>query len=170
MSTRARRCPALLLMTIAGCSYGFGGPGQGPPSDSRGTSHMNEVTSAATKRVLFVCIENSCRSQMADAFARLHGAGRVEVFSAGSRPSGRVNPRAIEFMREIGYDLGGHQSKGLDDLPDVDFDAVVTMGCGDACPLVRAKQRLDWNIPDPKDMPADEFRRVRDIIENRVNA
>ena len=129
---------------------------------------MTEPPSAATKRVLFVCIENSCRSQMADAFARLHGAGRVEVYSAGSRPSGRVNPRAIEFMQEIGYDLRPHQSKGLDDLPDVTFDAAVTMGCGDACPLVRAKQRVDWDIPDPKAMPAEQFRKVRDLIESKV--
>src|SRR5438270_5252172 len=100
------------------------------------------------KRVLFVWVENSNRSQMAEAFARLHGAGRVEAYSAGSRPSGRVNPRAVEFMREAGYDLGPQRSKALADLPDVEFDVAVTMGCGDACPLVRARRHEDWAIPD----------------------
>jgi len=120
------------------------------------------------KRILFVCVENANRSQMAEAFARIHGGDRVEAHSAGSRPGGQVNPRAIEFMNEIGYYLTGHQSKSLADLPDVEFDATVTMGCGDACPLVRAKRRLDWNIPDPKDLPADQFRAVRDLIEAKV--
>src|SRR2546430_14381855 len=117
-----------------------------------------------TKLVLFVCIENSNRSQMAEAFARIHGGSRVEASSAGSRPSGRVNPRAVEFMRELGYDLTAHQSKSLVDLPPVEFDAAVTMGCGDACPMVWAKRREDWGIPDPKELPPDEYRRVRDLI------
>jgi arsenate reductase len=122
------------------------------------------------RRILFVCIENSNRSQMAEAFARLHGADRVEAYSAGSRPSGQVNPRAVEFMRERGYDLTKHQSKALADIPDVEFEVAVTMGCGDACPLVRARRRQDWNIPDPKGLPADEFRAVRDLIEQKVKA
>jgi len=121
-----------------------------------------------TKRVLFVCVENSNRSQMAEAFAHIHGAGRVEAYSAGSRPSGRVNPRAVEFMKEVGYDLSQHRSKGLTDIPDVEYDVAVTMGCGDSCPLVRAKRREDWSIPDPKEMPAEEFRAVRDLIEMKV--
>lgn len=120
------------------------------------------------KRVLFVCVENSCRSQMAEAFARRHGAGKVEVYSAGSRPSGQVNPRAIEFMKEIGYDLTPHISKGLDDIPQEEYAAAVTMGCGDGCPVVRASRRLDWDIPDPKHLPADQFRMVRDAIETKV--
>ena len=126
--------------------------------------------SGAPKRLLFVCVENSNRSQMAEAFARLHGGGGVEAWSAGSRPSGRVNPRAIEAMRELGYDLAAHASKSLDDLPPVEFDAVVTMGCGDACPFVPAKRRLDWQIPDPRDLPPAEFRAVRDRIEREVRA
>jgi protein-tyrosine-phosphatase len=120
------------------------------------------------KRLLFVCIENGNRSQMAEAFARIHGAGKVEPYSAGSRPSGRVNPKTVKAMREIGYDLTAHESKNLDDLPAVEFDAAVTMGCGDACPLVRAKKRIEWNIPDPKDMAPDQFRQVRDLIEAKV--
>ncbi len=121
-------------------------------------------------RLLFVCVENSNRSQMAEAFARLHGGDRVEVYSAGSRPSGKINPNAIEAMREVGYDLSQHRSKSLADLPDVEFDFVATMGCGDECPFVRAKRREDWDIPDPKSLPPEEFRVVRDLIEVRVKA
>ena len=122
------------------------------------------------KRLLFVCVENSNRSQMAEAFARIHGAEQVEAYSAGSRPSGRINPKAIESMREVGYDLARHQSKSLSEIPDIEYDFVATMGCGDACPFVRARQREDWEIPDPKEMRTDEFRAVRDLIESKVRA
>jgi len=128
------------------------------------------TTPVSAKRVLFVCVENSNRSQMAEAFAKRHGQGKIEAYSAGSRPSGRVNPRAVEFMRELGYDLAAHKSKALSDLPDAEFEVVVTMGCGDECPIVRAKRREDWNIPDPKDLPPEEFRAVRDLIEKKVKA
>jgi len=120
------------------------------------------------KNVLFVCIENSNRSQMAQAFATIYGAGKVNAFSAGSRPSGKVNPKAIVAMKELGYDLSVHDSKSLDDLPDVEFEYAITMGCGDACPLVRAKHRLDWNIPDPREMNEEEFKGVRDLIGGKV--
>ena len=109
------------------------------------------------KLLLFVCVENSNRSQMAEAFARIHGGEAVEAFSAGSRPSGVVNPKAIASMAEVGYDLSKHASKSLDEIPDVKYDFVATMGCGDACPLVQAKQRDDWQIPDPKELAQDEF-------------
>lgn len=122
----------------------------------------------SVKRLLFVCVENSNRSQMAEAFARIHGAGWVEAASAGSKPSGRVNPKAVEAMRELGYDLTTHASKGLDEFNGQNVDVAVTMGCGDECPLVRAKQRVDWKIPDPRDMTPDEFRGVRDLIEQKV--
>jgi arsenate reductase (thioredoxin) len=122
---------------------------------------------AMKKRVLFVCIENSNRSQMAEAFARMYG-DEVEAFSSGSKPSGKVNPRAVEFMKERGYDLSRHTSKSLSEIPDVEYDAAITMGCGDECPLVRARLREDWKIPDPKELPADEFRAVRDDIETKV--
>jgi arsenate reductase (thioredoxin) len=121
-----------------------------------------------TKRVVFVCIENSNRSQMAEAFARMADGDRVEAYSAGSRPSGHVNPMAIEAMRELGYDLTRHQSRALTDLPDVEFDVAVTMGCGDSCPLLRARSREDWNIPDPKGLPPEQFRAVRDLIGEKV--
>lgn len=120
------------------------------------------------KTVLFVCVENSNRSQMAEAFARIHSAGRVQAASAGSKPSGRINPKAIEAMQELGYDLTTHASKGLDEYNGRDVDVAVTMGCGDECPLVRAGHRVDWKIPDPRDMTPDEFRSVRDLIEQKV--
>lgn len=120
------------------------------------------------KRVIFVCVENSNRSQMAEAFAKIHGNGKVESFSSGSRPSGRINPKAIEAMKELGYDLTTHSSKGLDQFNGKEFDAAITMGCGDECPLVIAKQRVDWQIPDPKELPPEEFRKVRNLIEEKV--
>jgi protein-tyrosine-phosphatase len=107
---------------------------------------------------------------MAEAFARMHGADVVEAYSAGSRPSGMVNPRAIDAMKERGYDLTQHRSKSLQDVPQDPYAAVVTMGCGDACPWISAARREDWDLPDPKDMPPDEFRSVRDDIERRVLA
>lgn len=126
--------------------------------------------SGSKRNLLFVCIENSNRSQMAEAFARIHGGESVASYSSGSRPSGIVNPKAIAAMGEIGYDLSKHGSKSLTEIPDVEYDAVVTMGCGDACPFVRAKFRDDWRIPDPKHMPPEEFRKVRDLIESKVKA
>ena len=122
------------------------------------------------KRFLFVCVENSCRSQMAEGFARLHGAGKVEAFSAGSRPSGKVNETASVLMKEKGVDLGVQRSKGLNELPPGNWEAVVTMGCGDACPSLPAVRRLDWALPDPKHLPLEEFRKIRDEIEARVRA
>jgi len=122
-----------------------------------------------TKRVLFVCIENSNRSQMAEAFARMHGGPGIEALSAGSRPSGRLNPKAIRFMAELGYDLSTHASKPLPDVAG-EFDAVITMGCGDDCPWVPARRREDWALPDPRDLDDDGYRAVRDEISRRVQA
>jgi arsenate reductase (thioredoxin) len=126
------------------------------------------MSAGGKKSVLFVCVENSNRSQMAEAFARMHGGDTVEAASSGSKPSGRVNPRAIEFMKERGYDLTTHTSKSLDQFNGKDITVAVTMGCGDACPLVKADRREDWNIPDPKDMPPEQYREVRDLIEWKV--
>ena len=131
---------------------------------------MNESSAAGfrLKRLLFVCVENSNRSQMAEAFARIHGGDKIEAYSAGSRPSGKINPKAIAAMKEIGYDLSKHRSKSLSEIPDIEFDFVATMGCGDECPFVRATRREDWDIPDPKNLPPDKFRAVQDLIENKV--
>jgi protein-tyrosine-phosphatase len=120
------------------------------------------------KRVLFICVENACRSQMAEAFARRLGAGRVDACSAGSHPAARVNPRAVAFMAERGYDLNAQASKPVAAFDGQAFDAIVTMGCGDACPWLPATRRVDWDLPDPKALPDDEFRAVRDEIEHRV--
>lgn len=122
------------------------------------------------KKVLFVCVENSNRSQMAEAFARIHGAGKLEAASAGSKPSGRINPKAIESMKELGYDLTTHTSKGLERFNGQPVNIAVTMGCGDECPLVLADQRIDWQIPDPRDMTPEEFRNIRNLIETRVKS
>jgi protein-tyrosine-phosphatase len=121
------------------------------------------------KRVLFVCVENSNRSQMAEAFARMLGGDAVEAYSAGSRPSGVINPKAIAAMQELGYDLAKHGSKSLSELPAVEFDFVATMGCGDKCPWIAARRRADWALPDPKHMSPEEYRNVRDQIRDHVS-
>jgi arsenate reductase len=121
------------------------------------------------KKILFVCVENSNRSQMSQAFATMHGGNTIEAYSAGSKPSGIVNPKAIAAMRELGYDLGTHDSKSLQEVEKhAPFDAVVTMGCGDACPWMPAKQFIDWQIPDPKHMEPAQFNEVRDLISEKV--
>jgi protein-tyrosine-phosphatase len=120
------------------------------------------------KSFLFVCIENSNRSQMAQAFAKIWGGEEVEAYSAGSRPSGKINPKAIAAMAELGYDLSTHNSKSLDEIPAIQFDYVVTMGCGDACPWVPALHRIDWQIPDPREMDPTAFNAVRDLISEKV--
>jgi protein-tyrosine-phosphatase len=122
-------------------------------------------------KLLFVCVENANRSQMSQAFARIHGGETVEAYSAGSKPSGVVNPKAIAAMKELGYDLSSHDSKSLKEVEAyAPFDAVVTMGCGDACPWMPAKQFIDWTIPDPKHMEPAQFNEVRDYIGSKVKA
>ena len=121
------------------------------------------------RKILFVCIENSNRSQMSQAFAKMHGGKDIDAYSAGSKPSGIVNPKAIAAMKELGYDLSKHDSKSLEEVKQyAPFDAVVTMGCGDACPWMRAKKFIDWQIPDPKHMDPQTFNKVRDLIEEKV--
>ena len=121
------------------------------------------------KKILFVCVENSNRSQMAQAFANMLGGINVEAFSAGSKPSGSINPKAIASMNELGYDLSKHHSKSLEEVKsNAPFDLVVTMGCGDACPWMPSKKFEDWQIPDPRNMEPDEFRKVRDLVGEKV--
>ena len=106
---------------------------------------------------------------MSQAFAKMYGGDAVEAYSAGSKPSGIVNPKAIAAMLELGYDLSTHDSKSLDEVKSfAPFDAVVTMGCGDACPWMPAKKFIDWQIPDPKNMEPSEFNKVRDFIGEQV--
>ena len=117
-----------------------------------------------------MCVENSNRSQMSEAFASIHGGNSIEAYSAGSKPSGKINPKAIASMKELGYDLSSHHSKSLDEVKRfAPFDAVVTMGCGDACPWMPSIRFINWEIPDPKDMNEEEFRKVRDLIEEKVS-
>lgn len=121
-------------------------------------------------RVLFVCIENSNRSQMAEAFARRFAGDKVQAFSAGSRPSGMINPKARRFMAELGIDLDAQRSKSLEEIRGMEFAAVITMGCGDTCPWVPAERREDWALTDPRDLDDDGYRAVRDDIGTRVRA
>ena len=117
-----------------------------------------------------MCVENSNRSQMSEAFARIHGGNSIEAYSAGSKPSGKINPKAVASMKELKYDLSSHHSKSLDEVKQfAPFNAVVTMGCGDACPWMPSERFIDWEIPDPKEMNEEDFRKVRDLIEEKVS-
>ena len=120
------------------------------------------------KNLLFVCVENSNRSQMAEAFAKMHANDNIKVYSAGSKPSGKVNALAMRAMRQRGYDLTKHNSKSLDDIPPIEYEYVISMGCGEDCPYVPAKVREDWGIPDPKHLSESEFNIICDYIEIKV--
>lgn len=119
-------------------------------------------------RILFVCVENAGRSQMAEGFARALAPPGAEVFSAGSQPAAALNPAAVEAMWEKGLDISRQRPKGFEALPAGVFDLVVGMGCGDACPAARAKQVITWEIPDPKGQPVEAVRKIRDRIEEKV--
>ncbi len=118
--------------------------------------------------VLFVCMHNAGRSQMAAGFLEHLGEGRVEVLSAGSEPTDRVNPVAVDAMAEVGIDIAAATPKVLTADAVRVSDVVVTMGCGDACPYVPGRRYVDWELPDPKDRPVDEVRALRDDIARRV--
>ena len=121
------------------------------------------------KTILFVCVENSCRSQIAEAFARLHSNSSLKVMSAGSKPSGSVNPIAMKLMSELGHELTGHYSKSVETITD-NVDYLISMGCGDSCPNIKAKERTEWNIPDPKEMNEIEFKEVIGLIDKNVQS
>jgi len=101
-------------------------------------------------KIVFVCVENARRSQMAEGFAKAFGQGKVEVYSAGSRPSLEIDPLVIEVMKEKRIDLTAKRPKGLNDLPPIEMDYLITMGCKEVCPAVLAKKIIEWKIPDPK--------------------
>ncbi|MEP7110709.1 MAG: arsenate reductase ArsC [Ferruginibacter sp.] len=133
------------------------------------TNNFNTSGELRPLKLLFVCIENSNRSQMSQAFAKMLGGENVKAYSAGSKPSGIVNPKAITAMKELHYDLSTHESKSLGEVKEfAPFDAVITMGCGDACPWMPATQFIDWQIPDPKHMEREQFNEVRDLIKVKV--
>ncbi|HVM28631.1 MAG TPA: arsenate reductase ArsC [Mycobacteriales bacterium] len=120
--------------------------------------------------VLFVCVHNAGRSQMAAALLTHHAGDRVEVRSAGSAPKDAVNPAAVAVMAEVGLDLSGATPKVLTSEAVEASDVVVTMGCGDACPVFPGKRYLDWQLDDPAGQPVDVVRRIRDDIDGRVRA
>jgi protein-tyrosine-phosphatase len=122
----------------------------------------------AAPEVLFVCVHNAGRSQMAAGLVRLRGADRIRVRSAGSDPGEAVNPVVVQAMDEIGVDLRGEAPKGLTDDAVQEADVVVTMGCGDACPVYPGKRYEDWTVDDPAGQDLDTVRRIRDEIDVRV--
>ena len=121
-------------------------------------------------RVLFVCLHNAGRSQMSGALFERAARGGHEARSAGTEPAEHVHPEVVEAMREIGVDLSGRTSQKLSDELAEWADVVVTMGCGDACPYIPGKRYIDWDLPDPKGLPLDEVRALRDDIAHRTEA
>ncbi len=121
-----------------------------------------------SKRIGFICVENARRSQMAQGFAEALGQGKLEVYSAGSHPSSQIDPLVIEVMKEKGISLSGKQPKGLNELPQIEMDYLITMGCEETCPAVPARKIIEWQIPDPKGKPIDEIRRIRGMSEAKV--
>jgi len=118
--------------------------------------------------ILFLCIHNAGRSQMAAGFAREIGAGRVDIYSGGSEPADTVNPVAVGAMAEVGIDIAGFTPQRFTDELLEKVDVVVTMGCGDTCPFIPGKRYVDWPLDDPKGRPIEEVRRIRDEIKSRV--
>ena len=118
-------------------------------------------------RILFACVGNSCRSQMAEAFCRALG-GDVECESAGSSPAERVAPNAVEVMKEIGVDISAARTKGFRDVIAGGFDYMVSMGCTVTCPFLPGTKEIRWEIPDPYGKGMAEYRRVRDTIQTHV--
>ena len=125
---------------------------------------MNKMKS----KIAFICVENARRSQMAQGFAEALGQEELKVYSAGSRPSWAIDPLVIEVMREKGIDLSSKRPKSLNDLPPIEMDYLITMGCEETCPAISAKKIIEWEIPDPKGKPIDEVRRIRDMLAVKV--
>jgi protein-tyrosine-phosphatase len=123
-----------------------------------------------TPDVLFVCVHNAGRSQMAAALLNHHAKGAVRVRSAGSAPAESINPAVVEAMNDVGIDLSREVPKVLTDEAVAASDVVITMGCGDACPYFSGKRYLDWELPDPAGKSLDEIRPIRDEIDARVRA
>ncbi|MGH2729289.1 MAG: arsenate reductase ArsC [Actinomycetota bacterium] len=124
----------------------------------------------AVPQVLFVCVHNAGRSQMAAAFLERRAGGRVRVLSAGSDPADVIHPNVAAAMAEIDIDLGGRRPRLLADVDVRSSDVVITMGCGDACPFFPGRRYLDWDLPDPAGKPVEDVRAIRDEIDRRVRA
>lgn len=119
-------------------------------------------------KILFACVENSFRSQIAEGVAKTYFSDRIEAFSAGSSPGGHVHPNAVKVLEEIGFDTSQMSSKGFLDLPNTEFDYLVTMGCGETCPYVPSKAQIVWNLPDIKNSPIEEIREMRSTIKQNI--
>lgn len=119
------------------------------------------------KKVAFVCVHNSCRSQMAEAWSKHLGSDILEVYSAGTEKYHEVKPKAVQVMEEVGIDMSQHYPKLLSDIPE-EIDILITMGCGVACPFVPCKHEEDWGLEDPSGGPIEGFRNTRDIIKDKV--
>ena len=125
---------------------------------------MNNVE---IKKVLFVCVENSCRSQLAEAISNHLFSNHLKAFSLGSKPSGKVNPKAIASLKRIEIEHKG-KSKSVDEVKGSDFDFVVGMGCGDECPNIPGSKRIEWDIPDPKEFDSEKFDKIRNLIKEKI--
>ena len=122
------------------------------------------------KKVLFVCVENACRSQLAEAISNSFYGYALEASSAGSRPAEKVNPKAISSLLRMGLDIETNQPKNVKTFENNHFDYVVTMGCGDKCPHIPGAKMFDWQIPDPKLMSDDDFDAIRDLIDFKIQS
>ncbi len=120
-------------------------------------------------KVLFVCVENACRSQMAEGLSKFYGKGIIDAYSAGSRPAEEVNKQAVTVMKELGMDISSFRPKGFDAFKKEIFDYVITLGCKDTCPFVPAKEHITWQIPDPKGKSKEEFAKARDEIKLKID-
>ena len=118
--------------------------------------------------VLFACVENSCRSQIAEALAKKISPHKFDFYSAGSKPSGIINPMAIKLLKSQGVYLTEHRSKDVSEFINIKIDYLILMGCGDQCPNIDAEDRIEWDIPDPKDMEEPEFLNVIENIRGEV--
>ena len=118
--------------------------------------------------VLFACVENSCRSQIAEALAKKISPHKFKFYSAGSKPSGIINPMAIKLLKSQGVYLFDHRSKDVSEFINIKIDYLILMGCGDQCPNIVAEERIEWDIPDPKDMEEPEFLSVIENIRGKV--
>jgi arsenate reductase len=134
------------------------------------TGSKESVMERDVPEVLFVCVHNAGRSQMAASLLSRYADGRVRVRSAGSEPADRLNPAVVQAMNEVGIDLTGEVPKALSDELAQDADVVITMGCGDTCPVYPGKRYLDWTLDDPAGKPVEEVRPIRDEIDRRVRA
>jgi protein-tyrosine-phosphatase len=119
------------------------------------------------KKVAFVCVHNSCRSQMAEGWAKKLGSDVIEAYSAGTENYSEVKPLAVQVMEEAGVDMSGHHPKLLSDIP-AELDILITMGCNVECPYVPCRHREDWGLADPSGGPIEDYRKTRDIIEKKV--